>query len=147
MPRTLSNNMSDSAPSSPAAAVAAAPKISIETRAGLTLPVQRVKKLMRARFGKKVRIGQKEAITLASVLEYLFKEVVEGACNHAKANNQPVKGTTDRFVVKRANVVLFSQEDSVLARLQKSLPLPRPYGASTLTRKPKKVVANKKVKQ
>lgn len=121
----------------------------METRAGLVLPVQRVKKLMRSRYGKKVRIGQEAAVALASVLEYLFKEVTEGACNHAKTNNAPVKGTTERFIVKRSNVVLSSQEDSLLSRLQKALPLPRPYGSKTLARKPKKVAKKdgKKAKQ
>ena len=126
--------------------VAASPvKISTETRSGLVLPVQRVKRLMRARYGKKVRIGQEASIALASVLEYLFKEVMEGACTHAKAHNSPVKGTELRFVVKKANVLLSSQEDSVLASLQRTLPLPRPYGGKILARKAKKAVSDKKV--
>lgn len=116
----------------------------METRAGLVLPVRRVQKLMRHKLGKSTRVGQDASVALASILEYLFKEVVEGACNHAKTNNAPVKGCPERFVVKRANVLLFSQDDSVLSRLQRALPLPRPYGSKTLTRKPKKAVSGKK---
>lgn len=60
----------------------AAPRGSISSRAGLSFPVGRVRRLLRE--SAKCRIGQGASIYLAAVLEYLSAEILELSGNAAR---------------------------------------------------------------
>jgi histone H2A len=86
-------------------------------RAGLTFPVGRVARMMRAHLVKPRRLSDKAPVYMAAVLQYLVAELLVAANEHATARKARRINQSDINLGVRGNERLHVHGDDDLARL------------------------------